>query len=218
MNKFLTRYCYFVIGLFINSFGVAFITKSDLGTSQISSVPYVLSLYFTKISFGMMTFLFNMLFIVIQILILRKKFQPIQFLQIVANILFSYFIDISMSMLGWLQIESFLFRFISLIFGCLILAFGISIEVAPQVIMVPGEGIVQVISKVTQQDFGKIKSLFDLTLIIIAGILSFIFFQSLQGVGIGTIISAITVGKFVSLINHQCPFISHIQNLKYENR
>ena len=47
MNKTILRYFYFLLGLFINSFGIAFITKSALGTSQISSVPYVLSLYFT---------------------------------------------------------------------------------------------------------------------------------------------------------------------------
>lgn len=75
MNKTILRYFYFLLGLFINSFGIAFITKSALGTSQISSVPYVFSLYFTHISFGMMTFIFNMIFIIIQIIILKKIFN-----------------------------------------------------------------------------------------------------------------------------------------------
>lgn len=100
MNKTILRYFYFLLGLFINSFGIAFITKSALGTSQISSVPYVFSLYFTHISFGMMTFIFNMIFIIIQIIILKKDFQPIQFLQILANIIFSSFIDISMYLMS----------------------------------------------------------------------------------------------------------------------
>ena len=63
------RYFFFILGLIINSFGVAFITKSALGTSQISSIPYVLSLKFTNLSFGQTTFIFNMLFILIQLLI-----------------------------------------------------------------------------------------------------------------------------------------------------
>lgn len=213
MNKTILRYFYFLLGLFINSFGIAFITKSALGTSQISSVPYVFSLYFTHISFGMMTFIFNMIFIIIQIIILKKDFQPIQFLQILANIIFSSFIDISMYLMNWFQPETLLIRIISLIIGCIILAFGISIEVAPNVIMVPGEGIVKAISDVTNKDFGMVKICFDITLIIIASLCSFFFFHSLQGVGLGTVVSALTVGKFVSLVNEYFPLIQHIQKL-----
>ena len=93
MSTLIKRYFFFILGLIINSFGVAFITKSTLGTSQISSIPYVLSLKFTNLSFGQTTFIFNMLFILIQLLILKKDFHPIQFLQVLANILFSFFID-----------------------------------------------------------------------------------------------------------------------------
>ena len=38
------RYLIFTIGLFVSSLGVAIVTKADLGTSPISSIPYVLSL------------------------------------------------------------------------------------------------------------------------------------------------------------------------------
>lgn len=213
MNKTILRYFYCILGLFINSFGIAFITKSALGTSQISSVPYVFSLYFTHISFGMMTFIFNMIFIIIQILILRKDFQPIQFLQILANIIFSSFIDISMYLMSWFQPETLLIRIISLIIGCIILAFGISIEVAPNVIMVPGEGIVKAISDVTHKDFGTVKICFDITLIILAALFSYLFFHSLQGIGVGTIISALFVGKIVSIINNHFPLTHYIQTL-----
>ena len=213
MNKTILRYFYFLLGLFINSFGIAFITKSALGTSQISSVPYVLSLYFTNMSFGMTTFIFNMIFIIIQIIILKKDFQPIQFLQILANIIFSSFIDLGMYMMNWFQPDTLLIRLLSLLMGCIILAIGISIEVAPNVIMVPGEGIVKAISDVTQKDFGMVKICFDITLIIIASLCSFFFFHSLQGVGLGTVVSALTVGKFVSLVNEYFPLIQHIQKL-----
>ena len=213
MNKYILRYFYFILGLFINSFGIAFIIKSALGTSQISSVPYVFSLYITNLSFGMITFIFNMIYILIQIIILKKNFPPVQLLQVLANIIFSAFIDVGMFMMSWFQPEILILRFISLIIGCIILAFGISIEVAPQVIVLPGEGIVRTISEVTHKDFGFCKICLDVTLIIIATIFSFIFFQSLQGIGIGTVISALTVGKFVSFINQYCPLITKIKTI-----
>lgn len=218
MKIILLRYFYFILGIIINSFGIAFITKSDLGTSQISSVPYVLSLEFSDYTFGMTTFIFNILFIIIQVIILRRDFHPIQFLQVFANILFSFFIDVSMNWLSFFQPESFIIKLISLFIGCMILALGICIEVAPNVIVVPGEGVVRALAlaiaiKKPKVKFGTIKIYFDITLIILACILSFIFFGELNGVGIGTIISALVVGKFINFINQHFKFLRHIRAL-----
>ena len=58
-NNLILRYVFFFLGLAVNSFGIAFITKSALGTSPISSVPYVCSLFFEGISFGAFTFIVN---------------------------------------------------------------------------------------------------------------------------------------------------------------
>lgn len=218
MKIILLRYFYFILGIIINSFGIAFITKSDLGTSQISSVPYVLSLEFSDYTFGMTTFIFNILFIIIQVIILRRDFHPIQFLQVFANILFSFFIDVSMNWLAFFQPETFIAKFISLIIGCMILAIGICIEVAPNVIVVPGEGVVRALAlaiaiKKPKVKFGTIKIYFDVTLIIIACILSFIFFGELNGIGLGTIISALIVGRFINLVNRHFKFLRHIRAL-----
>ena len=187
MSTLIKRYFFFILGLIINSFGVAFITKSALGTSQISSIPYVLSLKFTNLSFGQTTFIFNMLFILIQLLILKKDFRPIQFLQIAANILFSSFIDVSMPLLTGLN--------------------------PPDVIKVPGEGIVHAISRVSGIEFGKVKIRFDVTLIIMATLLSFLFFHKLNGIGLGTIISAVLVGPMISFVNRYLPGIGKIRAL-----
>lgn len=168
MKDMIKRYFFFILGLIINSFGIAFITKSALGTSPISSVPYVFSLRFDGFSFGGFTFIMNMLFILLQVLLLRKNFQLIQLLQIGANFLFSAFIDVGMSALSWLNPSSIPLRLISLAIGCVILAFGICVEVAPDVIVVPGEGIVRAISRVSGREFGKVKICFDVTLIAIS--------------------------------------------------
>ena len=208
------RYFYFFLGIIINSFGIAFITKSNLGTSQISSIPYIFSLEYTDFSFGLTTFIFNIIFILIEIALLRRDFEPIQFLQIVANIIFSFFIDVSMNLLSAFEPETLIVKLISLFIGCFILAIGISIEVAPNVIVVPGEGVVIALKK-PQIKFGTVKIYFDITLIVIACILSFIFFGELNGIGIGTIISALFVGKCINIVNKYFKFLTHIRNLQY---
>lgn len=214
MKRLTLRYVFFVLGVAINSFGVAFITKSAMGTSQISSVPYVLSLRFTGLSFGMCTFLFNMLFVLGQVVLLRRDFRPIQFLQIAANVIFSALIDASMAALWFLQPESLPARLVSLLAGCAILALGISVEVAPEVLVVPGEGIVRAISQVSGKRFGTVKVYFDVTLILLAGALSLAFFRGFNGIGVGTVVSALTVGKFVNFFDQHVPLLSYIRTLK----
>ncbi len=79
-NK-IKRYIIFFIGVFINSLGVSVITKADLGTSPISSVPYVLSLNF-PFTLGEFTIAVNMIMVILQLVILRRNFKLEHVLQI----------------------------------------------------------------------------------------------------------------------------------------
>ena len=206
------RYLCFAAGLLVNSFGVAFITKAALGTSPISSIPYVLDLRFTP-TFGEFTFVLNMVYIVAQVVLLRRDFQPVQLLQVVANLIFSAFIDVSMGLLWWLSPQGLPAEVLSLAIGCAILAFGIAVEVAPSVIVVPGEGIVRAISSTLRRPFGTCKLCFDTTLVVIACALSLVFFGYLNGLGVGTIVSALAVGPICNLINAHVPLIEKIRGL-----
>lgn len=216
MSRQIERLFWFSAGILINSFGIVLITKGALGTSQISSIPYVLSLQVPSISFGMFSFIMNMVYIVLQALLLRKQFKPFQLLQIVVNVVFSASIDVFMAMLSFYAPQQLFTRVLSAIAGCIVLAFGISVEVAPDLIMVPGEGIVAAISKVSGRRFGSVKVAFDVTLILIAAALSWVFFGDLVGVGVGTLLSAVSVGQFVNLINRHVPLLQHIRALAEE--
>ena len=216
MSRQIERLVWFSAGILINSFGIVLITKGALGTSQISSIPYVLSLQLPSISFGMFSFIMNMVYIVLQALLLRRQFKPIQLLQIVVNVVFSAGIDVFMAMLSFYAPQQLFTRVLSAVAGCIVLAFGISVEVAPDLIMVPGEGIVAAISKVSGRRFGSVKVVFDVTLILIAALLSWLFFGNIVGVGVGTLLSAVSVGQFVNLINRHVPLLQHIRALAKE--
>ena len=212
LKTYLPRYLWFLAGVLINSFGVALITRAALGTSPISSLPYVLSFRF-PVTLGQFTFAMNLFFILGQVLLLRRDFPPIQLLQVAVNAVFSAFIDVSMELLSWLEISSLPMAVLVLVLGCAVLAFGISVEVAPRVLMVPGEGIVQAIAAVTGWRFGNVKVGFDAALVATALVLSLLFFHRLQGLGAGTILSALAVGRFVNLYNRRLPLISRISAL-----
>ena len=149
MNNMPQRLAFFALGVVINSFGVALITLGNLGTSAISSVPYVCSLQFPMFSFGVTTFIWNILLILVQVVLLRRDFKPSQFLQIMVNVLFSVMIDVSMAILGVLHPTMLWKQFLCIGLGCVALAFGIVIELAPNVVVVPGEGVVRAIAKVS---------------------------------------------------------------------
>ena len=206
------RYLFFALGVAINSFGIAVITKAALGTSPISSVAYVLDLAFPP-TLGEFTFVINLVFIGIQIALLRRDFQPVQFLQIVVNVVFSALIDVSMAALGTFEPTGLAAQLAALLIGCTILAFGIAVEVAPNVIVVPGEGAVRAISSVSAKPFGSCKVAFDVTLVAIALVLSLAFFRGIQGLGIGTVVSALLVGRIVNIFNRFVPFLAAIARL-----
>lgn len=196
-SELIKRYIFFVIGLFVNSLGVAFITKVNLGTSPITSVPYVLSLGFQP-TIGQFTVVWSLLLIACQVLVLRKDFRVIQLLQIPVSFLFGYFIDFSMDVvLGWFVPGSYPQRIIVLLIGCLILGFGVFMEVAANVVMLPGEATSNAISQKTRKEFGTVKVCVDVSMCIVAIVFSMILFQSVKGIREGTIIAALLVG-FIS--------------------
>ena len=206
------RYLFFVLGVAINSFGIALITKAALGTSPITSVAYVFDLAFPP-TLGEFTFVMNLVFISLQIVLLRRDFQLIQLLQLVVNVVFSALIDVSMSLLGMLDLTSAVSQAAALVAGCTVLAFGIAIEVAPNVITVPGEGLVRAISSVTRRPFGSCKVAFDVSLAVLALVCSFLFFGEVRGLGVGTVVSALLVGRIVNLCNRHLPFLKSIAAL-----
>ena len=197
-TELIKRYIFLLAGLFVNGLGVSFITKAGLGTSPITSIPYTLSLGFTP-TVGMFTFVFNIFLIILQVILLRRNFQLQNLLQLPIIALFSFFIDLTMSLLGFIQPETYVLKVISLVIGCLILGFGVFMEMVANVAMLPGEATVRVVSDVFSTDFGKTKIAFDSSMTVIAAILSFIMFKHLDGVREGTIVAAILVGFIARL-------------------
>ena len=202
----LKRYIIFIIGLYINSFGVSLITKATLGTSPISSIPYVLSLNF-PFSLGQFTIFFSLVLIVLQLIILGKNFKMEHALQIPVSIAFGYFIDFSMFLLADLMPQAYVWKMIYLLLGCLILGIGVYAEVLADVVMLPGESFVRAIVFRWNTDFGITKICFDVSMAVIAAALSFVFAGILNGVREGTVIAAILVGFIARLIGRKLAFL-----------
>ena len=194
------------MGLFVNSLGVSLITKANLGTSPISSIPYVLSLNF-PFTLGNFTIFFSIFLIVLQLIILRKNFKLEHILQIPVSIIFGYFIDLTMILFSWVNPEAYIMKIVYLLMGCLILGVGVYMEVLADVVMLPGESFVRAIVLTWKTNFGTTKICFDVSMSVIAAVLSFVFAGRLAGVREGTVIAALLVGFIARLIGKKLVFL-----------
>ena len=197
MNKLpvyiLKRYLLLLVGLTIMAFGVAFSIKASLGTSPISSVPYVVSL-FAPLTVGTATIIMHCVFILLQILILRKKYHPIQLMQLPVAFFFGYLTDFGVWAVQGITCDHYLQQWLVCLIGIFLVAVGVSLEVKAGVVVLAGEGVVLAICKVLPVKFGYMKVGFDVTLVAVACVLSFVFTGRLQGVREGTVAAALLVG------------------------
>ena len=197
--KKINRYVIYLISLFIISLGASLSIKANLGTSPLICLPYVCSLI-TNLSVGIVIFLFTILFIVIQIALLGKGFEKRQYLQLVIGFIFSFFVDFSLMIVNFINPIGYINQFLLLLFSCLVVAFGVLLEIQTEVVYLPADGVIVAISKVLKKDFPKVKPFVDTSMVIIAAVLSIVFLGYFAGVREGTIISALIIGPIVKIL------------------
>ncbi|XPV69828.1 MAG: DUF6198 family protein [Halarcobacter sp.] len=198
----------FIVGLFIMSFGVSFSVKADIGVSPISCVPYIYSVYF-PLTIGEFTILLNVLFMGIQIAILRKEYNLFQLVQLPAIIVFGYCIDGTMFLIESLIPSNYIEQLILCLISCAALAFGILLVVKSKLTYLPLEGLVVVISKTFKKEFGKVKISMDTLMVILGVISSFVFLNHLVGIREGSIIAALSIGAMIKYFSTNLPFIEN---------
>lgn len=188
------------VGLSIMAFGVAFSIKAQLGTSPISSVPYVTSAI-SGLSVGTTTIIMNFMFVAIQIAILRKKYDWFQLLQLPAAIVFGVMIDVAEYIISPITLSNYFQQWLICAAGIVLVALGVSVEVAAKFVTTAGEGVVLAICQVAPIKFGNMKVVFDVTLVCISVVLSLVFLGKLDGVREGTAAAAIFVGLLTKVFN-----------------
>lgn len=196
------RYILLIIGLFLSGVGVAFTKHAGVGVSPISSVPNVMSFKFTFFTMGSWLIVWNCLLIAGQIAILRRRFQPIQLLQVPLSFLFGYFTDFGLWCVSMIPNDFYPVRLIMVFAGIVILGLGIALAVIANVIMNSGEAFVKAVSDTLHKEFGNVKVVFDICNVAAAFILSLLFFDfKIVGLREGTVLSAVLTGFVVKFFS-----------------
>lgn len=206
MTKRILSYCF---GLFIMAMGVSFSGAADLGMSPVNSIPYVLSEIFTMLSMGTWIIIIFSLYIVMQFILMGRNFQLWRILQLICTTLFGYFTDFTNWLAdlflpdpGQMTISPagiYVVRLLYLFISMVLIALGILFYLAPDLISLPGEGIMQVIAGKLHKPLPAVKMCFDCTVAAVALVISLAYFRQFHGIREGTVIAAFGVGKILSL-------------------
>jgi len=148
---------------------------------------------------GTTSFIFSIILIAIQVVLLRGGVEKRQFLQIVIGTIFSLFIDVTLMMISFINPTDYLSQVLVLLLSCVVMAFGVLLEVKTEVVFIPGDGFIVAISKVLKKEFGKVKPYCDVSFVVVAIVLSVVFLGYLAGVREGTVISALIIGPIVRI-------------------
>lgn len=198
--KQLLRYLQYFAGLIILALGITLNTKTGLGVSPIISVPYSISQIW-HVNFGYATLVLYCLFIAAQFLIKGKKRRAADLLQLPLSIVFSIFLNLLNNTLTF-SFHTLGINLLILLFAIICTGVGVSLSVNSNLVVNPGDGIVQAIAMRTGAQLGFTKNIFDLFCIIVTLIIGFAFTGNVIGIGIGTVAAVIGVGRVVALTNY----------------
>ena len=201
MSKTVKRILIYLAGLFVMTIGIAISVKANLGVAPVSSVPYTITCVW-GLEMGKATILFHSFLVLLQVILLRKKFKIKNLLQIAAGIVFGYFTTFCNWCISFLPTpENIMLRICMVLASTLFIAFGIFLYLPTDIMPLAAEGVTQAVSQVSGIEFSKVKTGFDVSVVTVSLITCLIFIKSLGSVGIGTVIAAVLVGTELGIIS-----------------
>lgn len=187
-----------LVAVCINSFGVVLMLYSGAGISAISSVPFAFSEVFPKISLGTWTYLFQGL-LVLSLMIMRKKFVPSYLFSFVVGFVFGELLDVHELWISVLP-TALPFRFLYFVISYVLICVGIAISNRCKLPIIPTDLFPRELADIIKASYPKIKIGFDVACLAVTAALTFFCLGHLEGLGIGTILAAFTMGKGVGIV------------------
>lgn len=187
----------YLIGMFLMTIGVNLSVLSGIGVSPIDTLPYIVSLI-TQKSLGLCTTLVFSVYIVLQILILRRRFQWKNLLQIVLSMIFGWFVSLSGALTALLpQHPAYPIQFFYMLCSMVFLGSGIFLYVTADIMSMPADGVSLALAQVTGKPMSSCKIVFDCLVVVLTVLLSITQLHNISGVREGTLIAAFGVGMCI---------------------
>jgi len=191
------RILLYVFGYFVIAVGVVLAVNADLGVMSQQVLPLALSRA-TGLSLGTWAFIMLASFTLIQIPLLGRKFQWFQLTQVGFSLLFGFFIDFVVFLMGDFQLPTYFGRQVMLWVGMVLVAAGITLYLQAQLIAMSPEGLINaILQKMPKAQFHWVKIIMDSALVALGVLVAFVFLGELVGFREGTVLSAFFIGRFM---------------------
>ena len=194
----------YIIGMLVLALGITLNTRTNLGVSPIISVAFCVS-KLTNVNIGNMTFFWYIVFVVVEIAcnIKMKRYKSIitDILQIPLSIVFTRFMNLFTILIPDMT-GNIVGRLVALAIAIILTGMGIVLTLNVRLIPNPGDGIVQALADLFHTKISTVKNILDAICVVSTIVLGFVFAREIIGIGIGTVLAVIFVGRVVALGNH----------------
>ena len=187
-----------LVVVIINSLGVVLMLHSGSGISAISSVPYAFSEVFPALSLGTWTYIFQGA-LVLTLMILRRKFVPSYLFSFVVGFAFSEMLNVHKLWVDTLP-TSVPERILYFVISYILLCIGIALSNRCGLPIIPTDLFPRELADITKIRYSRIKVSYDVICLAITGVMTVLLLGHLDGLGIGTILAAFTMGKVIGWI------------------
>ena len=201
------RFVIYGIGILILALGITLNTKTGLGVSALVSIAYTVAGAW-NLNFAFMTFLLYTVFVLIE-MFLKFIFLPemrkglcTDLLQIPFSLAFSLLLNLYGKILP--MAEGIGMQIGLLVAAVICTGVGAAMIVDMHLIPNPADGLAQTIGLVLRRGMGLGKNVLDCSCVAISVIIGLVARGRLIGIGVGTIIAMIMVGRVVALFNRFC--------------
>ena len=204
--KMLNRLLFYFGGQLLVAFGIAFAIKSSLGISPVSSPSFaswnVLQQHgILDVTYGTCVTISYFGYMVAQVLLLRREYNPINLLQILVSTLFGVFVDFTKGIVGPTFEMNYLGRLGFLGVAILFIAIGMSFYLGGKIMPMPSEGLtMSVAKKLKKYPFHQVKIGLDCLFVTIAIIIGLVGTGKVVGVREGTVLTALLVGPVMGFL------------------
>ena len=220
------RIVFYLLGLLVLALGLTLNTKAGLGGPPIISASFSVAEIW-DFNFGNTTLVLYALFVVVEMalhLMQYRRFRSddiahakqanlrltllLDVLQFPLSLVFTRFLNLFSGWIPTLETDyagsflgSFPGRFLFLCLAIVLTGVGAAASLDMRLVPNPGDGIVQAIADTVGKSVGFTKNCFDLSNITITIGISMVFAGRLTGVGVGTVVAVIGVGRVIALFN-----------------
>lgn len=194
------RIFFYILGCIFLALGITLSTQTGLGVSPIISMPFAIAAIW-GLNFAAMTFVVYSILVEIEFILRRPDYHFADLLQIPFSLVFSLLLDFFGNILTmsysrlW---QNLLLLIVAIIFTGIGAAMMVNMNFIPN----PADGLAHTIGEVSGKGMGLGKNIIDFSSVGISCIIGLIFAHKLAGIGIGTIIAMVGVGRVIAVFNH----------------